>query len=115
MTGGRIALFFAGALGAAPAGWKTALVQAGAGTALASGEFALVRHAGPAAAAQGGACQCCRVPSDLVTVLRLLAIDRAKGVVDIDAALVLAEGGELARLAEEVLADPLVAARYVMA
>jgi hypothetical protein len=77
-------------------------------------DFAVVRHAGSAAAAQAGACRCCRVPSDLVTVLRRLAIERARGEIDIVAVLVAGEAADLARLEQDVLADPFVAARYVV-
>lgn len=71
--------------------------------------FALVRHAGEAAAAQGGACPCCRRPSDLVTTLRRLAIDRAKGRAEFARVVVAAAPAIRAELA----ADPFLAARYV--
>lgn len=76
--------------------------------------FAVVRHAGSAAAAQAGTCNCCRVPSDLVTVLRRLVIDRARGDIDMSAVLVAGEPADLARLEQDALADPFVAARYVV-
>ncbi len=77
-------------------------------------DFAVLRHAGSAAAAQAGACGCCRVPSDLVTVLRRLVIDRARGDIDMSAVLVAGEPADLARLEQDALADPFVAARYVV-
>ena len=92
---------------------RTALVLTGDGDAP-PGTFAIVRHAGSAAAAQAGACNCCRVPSDLVTVLRRLVIDRARGTIDMSAVLVAGAPADLARLQHEALADPFVAARYVV-
>jgi hypothetical protein len=83
-----------------------ALVLVGPGTAPSG--FALVRHAGAAAAAQAGNCACCRRPSDLVTALRRLAIERAKGVVEFRRVLVAADRSLLGELA----GDPFVAARY---
>lgn len=76
--------------------------------------FAVRRHAGSAAAAQAGACSCCRVPSDLVTVLRRLIIERARGEIDIEAVLVAGLASDLARLEQDALADPFVAARYAV-
>ena len=90
---------------------RTALVLIGGA---APGAFAVVRHAGSAAAAQAGACSCCRVPSDLVTVLRRLVIERARGEIDIAAVLVAGEPADLARFKEDALADPFVAARYAI-
>lgn len=90
---------------------RTALVLTGGA---APGAFTVVRHAGSAAAAQAGACSCCRVPSDLVTVLRRLVIDRARGEIDTSAVLVVGEPADLPRLAQDALADPFVAARYVV-
>ena len=90
---------------------RTALVLTGGA---APGAFAVVRHAGSAAAAQAGACSCCRVPSDLVTVLRRLVIDRARGEIDIAAVLVAGEPADLARFEQDALADPFVAARYAI-
>jgi hypothetical protein len=95
-------------------GWdaqRTALVLTGGA---APGAFAVVRHAGSAAAAQAGACSCCRVPSDLVTVLRRLVIERARGEIDIEAVLVAGAPADLARLERDALADPFVAARYAV-
>ena len=91
---------------------RTALILTGNGVA--TGAFAVVRHAGSAAAAQAGACGCCRVPSDLVTVLRRLVIDRARGEIDIAAVLVDGAPADLALLEQDALADPFVAARYVV-
>jgi hypothetical protein len=91
---------------------RTALVLTGSGVA--TDAFAVVRHAGSAAQAQAGACNCCRVPSDLVTVLRRLVIDRARGAIDIAAVLVAGAPADLARLEQDALADPFVAARYVV-
>jgi len=70
--------------------------------------FALVRHAGAAAAAQGGACQCCRRPSDLITALRRLAIEHAKGMADFRRVIVVAPPA----IAADLTADVFVAARY---
>ena len=89
-----------------------ALILTSAGVA--QGAFAVVRHAGSAAQAQAGACGCCRVPSDLVAVLRRLIIDRARGDIDIAAVLVDGAPADLARLEQDALADPFVAARYVV-
>jgi hypothetical protein len=86
----------------------------GRGNAELHSAFAVVRHAGSAAQAQAGACNCCRVPSDLVTVLRRLVIDRARGAIDIAAVLVAGAPADLARLEQDALADPFVAARYVV-
>ena len=91
---------------------RTALILTGNGVA--QGAFAVVRHAGSAARAQAGACGCCRVPSDLVTVLRRLIIDRARGEIDIAAVLVDGEPSDLPNLEQDALADPFVAARYVV-
>jgi hypothetical protein len=91
---------------------RTALILTSDGSL--PGKFAVLRHAGSAAAAQAGACTCCRVPSDLVTVLRRLVIDRARGAVDMSAVLVAGAPADLARLQHEALADPFVAARYVV-
>ena len=91
---------------------RTALVLTGDDGATEA--FAVVRHAGSAAAAQAGACNCCRVPSDLVTVLRRLVIDRARGDIDIAAVLVAGDPADLARLEQDALADPFVAARYAV-
>jgi hypothetical protein len=70
--------------------------------------FALVRHAGAAAAAQAGGCACCSRPSDLVTALRRLAIERAKGEVDFRRVVVAGDAGLRAELAR----DPFLAARF---
>jgi hypothetical protein len=70
--------------------------------------YAIVRHAGAAAAAQRGVCPCCRVPSGLATVLRQLFLERVRGEAEFAAVAVDAP----ADLVEEAMADPLVAARY---
>ena len=88
---------------------EAALVLVGEGAAPRG--FALVRHAGEAAAAQGGACPCCRRPSDLVTALRRLAIDHAKGKAEF--ARVVVAGPPA--LGTELAADPFLAARYRIA
>ena len=87
-----------------------ALVLVGAAAAAPPG-FALIRHAGDAAAAQEGACPCCRRPSDLVTALRRLAIDRAKGKAEFARVVVAGD----ARLVAELASDPFIAARYRIA
>jgi hypothetical protein len=74
----------------------------------------LVRHAGSAAIAQAGACPCCRRPSDLVTALRLLVIDRARGAVEFSGVVVWVDPPDRARSLAELAADPLVAARYAV-
>lgn len=83
-----------------------ALVVVGAGSAPSG--FKLVRHAGEAAAAQAGACPCCRRPSDLVAVLRLLAIEHAKGTAGFTRVVVAAGP----HLLPELAGDPFLAARY---
>jgi hypothetical protein len=87
---------------------EAALVVVGAAAGAAPGGFALVRHAGAAAAAQGSACPCCRRPSDLVTALRQLAIDRAKGTAAFARVVVAGPPSLRAQLAD----DPFLAARY---
>jgi hypothetical protein len=63
-----------------------------------------------AAAAQAGACPCCRAPSGLVAVLRQLFLDRVHGrVPEFDRVMVVADDEAALRAA---LADPLVAARF---
>jgi hypothetical protein len=68
----------------------------------------VIRHADAAAVEQSGHCQCCRVPSDLVTVLRQLFLDRIRGEVEFDRVAVQAPPD----LVEAALRDPLVGARY---
>jgi G3E family GTPase len=70
--------------------------------------YAAIRHAEAAAVAQHGGCACCRIPSDLVTLLRRLFLERVRGETAFDAVMI--EGPP--QLAEAALADPLVAARY---
>jgi G3E family GTPase len=72
--------------------------------------YAAIRHAEAAAVAQHGGCACCRVPSDLVTLLRRLFLERVRGEIAFDTVVV--EGSR--ELAETALSDPLIAARYVL-
>lgn len=72
--------------------------------------YAAIRHAEAAAVAQHGGCACCRVPSDLVTLLRRLFLERVRGETVFDAVVI--EGSP--QLAETALSDPLVAARYTL-
>ena len=71
--------------------------------------YVAIRHAEAAAVAQQGGCACCRVPSDLVTLLRRLFLERVRGEMLFDEVVI--EGG--LSLIEEAMADPLVRARYV--
>jgi hypothetical protein len=73
---------------------------------------ALLRHAGSAAAAQAGACPCCRRPSDLATMLRRLVIERARGEVEFAGVLIAADQAEHAAIRAELARDPLIEARY---
>jgi hypothetical protein len=68
----------------------------------------VMRHADAAAVEQGGGCHCCRTPSDIVTVLRQLFLDRVRGEVTFDRVVVQAPRD----LVEAAMRDPLVAARY---
>lgn len=70
--------------------------------------YAAIRHAEAAAVAQHGGCACCRVPSDLVTLLRQLFLERVRGETAFEAVVIAGSP----QLAEAALADPLVAARY---
>lgn len=70
--------------------------------------YAVLRHAKAAAIAQAGGCPCCRVPSDLVAVLRRLFLDRVRGETVFDGVVI--DGP--AALAAEAMTDSLVAARY---
>jgi hypothetical protein len=70
--------------------------------------YAIVRHAEAAAIAEAGGCACCRVPSDLVTMLRRLFLERVRGETSFVGLVV--EGAPA--LIEPALADPLIAARY---
>jgi len=72
--------------------------------------YAAIRHAEAAAVAQHGGCACCRMPSDLVTLLRRLFLERVRGETAFDAVVI--EGSP--QLAQAALADPLVAARYAL-
>jgi hypothetical protein len=113
MSEARTPLRFAAAGSTAPA------ERAGAALVLTRGGDAppdapVVRHAAAAARAQHGACACCRAPSDLIAVLRRLIVERASGTVDFAAVIVEGETATLAELAEQALADPVVAARYAV-
>jgi hypothetical protein len=77
-------------------------------------DVVVIRHARAAAQNQAGACPCCRVPSDLVAVLRRLLIERASGEVDFAAVIIAGDPAELPALAEEVRTDPVIAARYAL-
>lgn len=112
MSGGAIPLF---------AVWSRDLREIGrAGTVLVlTGDeieaegFAALRHAESAAAARQGTCACCRVPSNLATVLRQLVIERAGGKIDFDRVFVAGDDKEmLPRLLRVAFADPVVAARF---
>ncbi len=70
--------------------------------------YAAIRHAEAAAVAQHGGCACCRVPSDLVTLLRQLFLERVRGETVFDAVVI--DGNR--KLIEQAMTDPLVAARY---
>lgn len=112
MIDGKLPLIFTADISSAiPASAQTALV-------LTRGDFAdsaaVVRHADAAARAQAGGCACCRTSSDLVTVLRQLVIDRARGSVDFTAVVVEAEAAAVERLARDARADPFIAARYLV-
>ena len=79
-----------------------------------AGPAAVLRHAGSAAAAQAGACACCRRPSDLVTVLRRLVIERARGEIDFARVVVAVDAAERARLRDDLAGDPLISARFAL-
>jgi hypothetical protein len=70
--------------------------------------YAAIRHAAAAAITQAGGCDCCRVPSDLVTLLRQLFIERVRGEIQFDGVVIVGPAG----IAEQAMTDPLVAARY---
>jgi len=70
--------------------------------------YAVTRHADAAAIAQKGGCACCRVPSDLVSLLRRLFLERVRGETVFDGIVI--DGP--AALAAAAMSDPLVAARY---
>ena len=72
--------------------------------------YVAIRHAEAAALAQRGGCACCRVPSDLVTQLRRLFLERVRGETAFDEVVI--EGSP--SLIDEAMADPLVRARYVV-
>jgi len=70
--------------------------------------YAVTRHADAAVIAQKGGCACCRVPSDLVSLLRRLFLERVRGETVFDGIVI--DGP--AALAVAATSDPLVAARY---
>src|SRR4051812_26746699 len=72
--------------------------------------YVAIRHAEAAAVAQQGGCACCRVPSDLVTLLRQLFLERVGGEIAFDEVVV--EGSRT--LVAAAMDDPLVAARYIL-
>jgi G3E family GTPase len=72
--------------------------------------YAAIRHAEAAAVAQQGGCACCSVPSDLVTLLRQLFLERVRGETVFDAVVIAGSP----QLAEAAMTDPLVAARYAL-
>ncbi len=72
--------------------------------------YAIVRHADAAAVAQEGHCPCCRTPSDLVTTLRQLFLERVRGETAFSGIVI--EGGDA--IAAQIAADPLLAARYAI-
>lgn len=113
MTGGRIPLAFGEAAAAAGGERRRTALVLTRSAADGSG-FALLRHADAAARGQAGACACCRVPADVVVVLRRLAIERAKGSAVFDAVLVDGEAAALGHMSADALADPFIAARYVV-
>jgi hypothetical protein len=70
--------------------------------------YVAIRHAEAVAVAQHGGCACCRVPSDLVTLLRQLFLERVRGEIGFDEVVI--EGDPA--LTRQAMSDPLVAARY---
>jgi hypothetical protein len=72
--------------------------------------YVAIRHAEAAAVAQHGGCACCRVPSDLVTLLRRLFLERVRGEIAFDEVVI--EGSRKSVAA--AMGDPLVAARYAI-
>ncbi len=72
--------------------------------------YVAIRHAEAAAVAQQGGCACCRVPSDLVTLLRQLFLERVRGEMVFDEVVI--EGSR--KSIEAAMDDPLVAARYTI-
>jgi hypothetical protein len=93
-----------------PRDGRTAVVLTG-GAAGTPADHPLVRHAEAAAAAQAGACACCRALSSLASVLRRLFLDRVHGRVPEFERVVIVTDREAGL--REAFADPLVAARYV--
>jgi hypothetical protein len=84
-----------------------ALIQTG--RAASPPGYAVLRHAEAAAIAEAGGCVCCRTPSNLVTLLRQLFLERVRGETNFVGIVI--EGPPA--LIDPALADPLVAARYV--
>jgi hypothetical protein len=80
------------------------------GTTAPPAGYVAIRHAEAAAAAQHGGCACCRVPSDLVTLLRRLFLERVRGEIAFEEVVI--EGRR--KSVEATMDDPLVAARYVL-
>jgi G3E family GTPase len=85
---------------------RLALIMTASGTAPPG--YAVTRHADAAAIAQKGGCACCRVPSDLVSLLRRLFLERVRGETVFDGIVITGP----AALAAEAMTDPLVSARY---
>jgi hypothetical protein len=71
--------------------------------------YTVTRHADAAAIAQKGGCACCRVPSDLVSLLRRLFLERVRGETVFDGIVI---DGPAALAVAAAMSDPLVAARY---
>ena len=80
------------------------------GGAMPPAGYVAIRHADAAAVAQQGGCACCRTPSDLVTLLRQLFLERVRGEIAFDEVVV--EGSR--PLLAAAMDDPLVTARYVL-
>jgi G3E family GTPase len=105
MSGDRIPLWIAAD---PPRAGRQGMVLVVTGDTVPAEGYVAVRHAEAAAIAQHGGCACCRVPSDLVTLLRQLFLERVRGETVFDEVVV---AGSL-KLAEAVMTDPLIAARY---
>ncbi len=93
-----------------PSARRQGLVLILTGNAAAPSGYAIVRHADAAAVAQEGHCPCCRTPSDLVTALRQLFLERVRGETAFSGIVI--EGGDA--IAAQIAADPLLAARYAI-
>jgi G3E family GTPase len=105
MSGDRIPLWIAAD---PPRAGRQGMVLVVTGDTVPAAGYVAVRHAERAAIAQHDGCACCRVPSDLVTLLRQLFLELVRGET-VFAEVVIA--GSL-KLAEAAMTDPLVAARY---